>query len=41
MYYPMYYSMDPTYILVLIGFVLTLIVQGYMTKTFRKYEKNE
>ena len=37
MYYPMYY--DPTYFLVLIGFVLTLIVQGYMTATFSKYEK--
>ena len=36
MYYPMFY--DPTYFLVLIGIVLTMIVQGYMTATFNKYQ---
>ena len=36
MYYPIFY--DPTYFLVLIGIVLTMIVQGYMTATFNKYQ---
>ena len=30
---------DPTYILVIIGVILTLIVQAYLTTTFSKYEK--
>ena len=33
------YFYDPTYILVIIGVVLTLIVQTYLTSTFSKYEK--
>ena len=33
------YFYDPTYILVIIGVVLTLIVQAYLTSTFSKYEK--
>ncbi|MBQ2205485.1 MAG: zinc metallopeptidase [Lachnospiraceae bacterium] len=32
---------DYTYILVLIGVVLTMIVQGYMTSTFNKYQQVE
>ena len=39
MYYPYYF--DSTYILVLIGVILTVIVQGYMTATFSKYQKVE
>lgn len=33
------YFYDPTYILVIIGIILTLIVQAYLTSTFSKYEK--
>ena len=29
---------DPTYFLVIIGLILTMIVQGYMTSTFNKYQ---
>lgn len=36
MYYPMF---DPTYGLVLLGIVLTVIVQGYMSATFSKYQR--
>lgn len=35
----MMYFYDPTYILVIIGIILTLIVQAYLTSTFSKYEK--
>lgn len=37
--YPMMY--DPTYILVMIGAVLTMIVQAYLTSTFNKYQNVE
>lgn len=37
MYYPMFY--DPTYGLVLIAAILTLIVQFYMQAIFNKYQK--
>lgn len=33
------YFYDPTYILVILGVTLTLIVQAYLTSTFSKYEK--
>ena len=32
---------DPTYILVIIGVVITLAVQAYMTSTFNKYQQVE
>ena len=35
----MMYFYDPTYLLVIVGVVLTLIVQAYLTSTFSKYEK--
>lgn len=35
------YYMDSTYILVIIGLVLTMIVQFYMQSTFNKYQKVE
>lgn len=35
----MMYFYDPTYILVIIGIILTLIVQAYLTSTFSKYKK--
>ncbi len=37
MYYPMYY--DPTYFLVLIGIVLSLIASGRVKSTFAKYSQ--
>lgn len=37
MYYPMYF--DPTYILVLIGVVLSLAASGMVNSTFNKYAK--
>ena len=33
------YFYDSTYILVLIGLFITIIVQGYMTRTFNKYQR--
>lgn len=39
MYYPMYYRMDPTYMLVLIGVVLTLLASARVKSTFAKYER--
>ena len=33
------YFYDSTYILVLIGLFITIIVQGYMTSTFNKYQR--
>lgn len=38
MYYPMMYF-DPTYILVLVGVVLSLIASGRVNSTFSKYSK--
>lgn len=35
------YMYDPTYILVIIGVVITLAVQAYMTSTFNKYQQVE
>lgn len=37
MYYPMYF--DPTYILVLIGVVISLIASGMVNSSFNKYAK--
>lgn len=37
MYYPMYYRMDPTYFLVLIGVVICLLASVKMKSTFRRY----
>ena len=39
MYYPMYYRMDPTYVLVLIGVVLSLLASARVKSTFAKYER--
>ena len=39
MYYPMYYRMDPTYVLVLIGVVLSLLASTKVKSTFAKYER--
>lgn len=39
MYYPMYYRMDPTYVLVLIGVVLSLLASAKVKSTFAKYER--
>ena len=39
MYYPMYYRMDPTYVLVLIGIVLSLLASARVKSTFAKYER--
>ena len=41
MYYPYYYGFDSTYILVIIGFFITLIASGYMNATFKKYQNIE
>ena len=38
MYYPMYYRMDPTYVLVLIGVVLSLLAQAKVKSTFARYQ---
>ncbi len=37
----MFYYYDPTYIFVIIAVIITMIVQGYMTSTFSKYERVE
>ena len=37
MYYPMYYYMDPTYLLVLAGVVICMLASLKMKSTFRKY----
>ena len=37
MYFPMYY--DPTYFLVLIGVVLSLLAQAKVNSTFSKYSR--
>lgn len=34
-----YYGYDPTYILVLIGFVITLIAQIFVSSSYKKYKK--
>lgn len=39
MYYPMYYSLDPTYILVLIGVVICMIASARMNSTFNRYSR--
>ena len=39
MYYPMYYRMDPTYVLVLIGVVLSLLASAKVKSTFAKYQR--
>lgn len=39
MYFPYYY--DPTYFLVIIGVIITFIVQAYMTSTFAKFQRVE
>ena len=39
MFYPMYYYFDPTYMLVLIGVVLSLIASGLVNSAFSKYSR--
>lgn len=39
MFYPMYYYFDPTYMLVLIGVVLSLIASGLVNSAFSKCSK--
>lgn len=39
MYYPMYYRIDPTYILVLIGVVLSLLASARVKSTFARYQR--
>lgn len=39
MYYPMYYRMDPTYVLVLIGVVLSLLASAKVKSTFSRYQR--
>lgn len=38
MYYSPFYGFDPTYVLVIIAFLITGAVQMYMTTTFTKYQ---
>ena len=38
MYYG-YYGLDPTYILVVIGFLITLIAQIFVSSSYKKYKK--
>lgn len=37
--YPMYYYMDPTYILVLVGVIICMLASVKMNSTFRKYSR--
>ncbi|SHO49987.1 zinc metallopeptidase [Anaerocolumna xylanovorans] len=37
--YPYYYAFDPTYILIIIGVVLTLLASAVVNTTFRKYSR--
>ena len=39
MYYPMYYRIDPTYALVLIGVILSLLASAKVKSTFAKYQR--
>ena len=40
MYFPYYYYWyDPTYILIIIGFIITFISSAYMNITFKKYQR--
>lgn len=39
MYYPFYYAMDPTYVLVLIGVVLCMLASAKMNSTFNRYSR--
>ena len=39
MRYNMMYGFDPTYVLVLIGLVLSLIASGLVKSTFAKYSR--
>ena len=34
-----YYGYDPTYILVLIGFIITLVAQFFVSSSYKKYKK--
>ena len=34
-----YYGYDPTYILVIIGFLITLIAQIFVNSSYKKYKK--
>lgn len=36
---PFYYYYDPTYILILIGMVLSLLASGYVKSTYAKYQR--
>lgn len=37
--YPMYYYMDPTYVLVLVGVIICMLASLKMNSTFRKYSR--
>lgn len=37
--YPYYYAFDPTYMLVIIGLLLTLVASGLVKSTFNKYSR--
>lgn len=37
--YPMGFFFDPTFILVIIGMVLSMVASGYVNSTFRKYDQ--
>ena len=39
MFYPFYYYFDPTYILILIGVILSLVASAKVKSTFAKYAK--
>ena len=39
MFYPFYYYLDPTYILILIGVILSLVASAKVKSTFAKYAK--
>lgn len=39
MYYPIYYRIDPTYVLVLVGIVLSLLASAKVKSTFSKYQR--
>ena len=37
MYYPMYYMFDPTYVLILIGVVISLAASAKLRGTYQRY----
>ena len=39
MYYPYGYYFDPTYILIIVGVIITMIASSKMNSTFRRYSR--